>query len=126
MIYAIGKINKDIYQCIAEDIITDEVIITENQLQHILDRHPEVHNEVINCLSEIIYDPDFIVEDKHKNTGLIIKKIKTEKEYIQMVLRVCTSKDNLNYKNSVISCWKISEKRLRNYLRNKRVLYKKE
>ena len=81
---------------------------------------------MINCLSEIICDPDFIVEDKHKNTGLIIKKIKTEKEYIQMVLRVCTSKDNLNYKNSVISCWKISEKRLRNYLRNKRVLYKKE
>ena len=27
MIYAIGKINKDIYQCIVEDIITDEVII---------------------------------------------------------------------------------------------------
>lgn len=34
--------------------------------------------------------------------------------------------DDPNYKNSVISCWEISEKRLQNYLRNKTILYKKE
>ena len=33
--------------------------------------------------------------------------------------------DNKDYKNSVITSWKITEKRLNNYLRNKDVIYKK-
>lgn len=125
-VHSVGKIDRDIYKCITEDIVTDEVIITDNQMQHILDRHPEAYKEVINYLADIIREPDFIIEDKHDNTGLVIKKIKVEKEYAQMVLRICTSDDNPDYKNSVISCWEISEKRLQNYLRNKRILYKKE
>lgn len=125
-VHRVGKINRNIYKCITEDIVTDEVIITDNQVRHILDRHPDAYENVIDYLSEIIREPDFIIEDKHENTGLVIKGIKTEKEYAQMVLRICTSADNPDYKNSVISCWEISEKRLQNYLRNKRILYKKE
>lgn len=125
-VHSVGKINRDIYKCITKDIVTDEVIITENQMRHILDRHPEAYREVINYLSDIIREPDFIIEDRHYNTGLVIKKVKLKKEYAQMVLRICTSEDNPNYKNSVISCWEISERRLQNYLRNKRILYKKE
>lgn len=125
-VHSVGRINRDIYKCITEDIVTDEVIITENQMQHILDRHPDAYAEIIDYLSDIIRDPDFIIEDKHDNTGLVIKRVKLEKEYAQMVLRICTSDDNPSYKNSVISCWEISEKRLQNYLRNKRILYKKE
>lgn len=125
-VHSVGKINRDIYKCITEDIVTDEVVITDNQMQHILDRHPEAYKEVVDYLSDIIREPDFIISDKHENTGLAIKKIKTEKEYAQMVLRICTSNDNPNYKNSVISCWEISEKRLQNYLRNKIILYKRE
>lgn len=125
-VHSVGRIKRDIYKCITEDIVTDEVIITENQMQHILDRHPDAYAEIIDYLSDIIRDPDFIIEDKHENTGLVIKRVELEKEYAQMVLRICTSDDNPNYKNSVISCWEISEKRLQNYLRNKRILYKKE
>lgn len=39
-VHIIGKIDRDIYKCVTEDIITDEVIITDNQIQHIKDRHP--------------------------------------------------------------------------------------
>ena len=124
-VHLVGKINRNIYRCITEDIVTDDVIITENQMQHILDRHPEAYKEVIDYLSDIIQEPDLIIKDKHKNTGLVVKKIKTGNEYAQMVLRICTSNDDPNYKNSVISCWEISEKRLQNYLRNKTILYKK-
>ena len=125
-VHLVGKINRNIYRCITEDIVTDDVIITENQMQHILDRPPEAYKEVIDYLSDIIQEPDLIIKDKHKNTGLVVKKIKTGNEYAQMVLRICTSNDDPNYKNSVISCWEISEKRLQNYLRNKTILYKKE
>ena len=82
--HTIGRINKSIYSCITEDIVTDEVIITDNQLQHIFDRHPEVYKEVTDYLNDII-------KDKHKNTGLVVKRIKTKEEYAQMVLRICAS-----------------------------------
>ena len=45
-VYIIGKINREIYKCITEDIVTDEVIITDNQIQHIKDRHPKVYDRV--------------------------------------------------------------------------------
>lgn len=121
----IGRLDKRLYQCITEDICTDEVIITERQIQHIKDRHPESYFINIEYLKEAIIEPDYIIEDKHKKTGLIIKKINVKGNYIQVVLRICTSNDKQDYKNSIISSWQISEARLQNYLRNKKILYKR-
>ena len=120
----IGRIDLDIYKCITEDIVTDEVVITNNQIEHIKERHEDVLETILENKKEIIENPDYIIEDRRENTGLIVKKIESS-DNIQMVLRICTSKDPKGYKNSIISSWKISEKRLQNYLRNKRILYKK-
>ena len=54
-VHSVGKIDRDIYKCITEDIVTDEVIITENQMQHILDRHPDAYAEIIDYLSVRYY-----------------------------------------------------------------------
>lgn len=125
-VHSVGKIDKDLYKCITEDIVTDEVIITDNQIQHILDRHPDSFEKSMDNLKIALSNPDYILEDKHKNTGLVIKRLKTEDGHSQIVLRICTSEDEPGYKNSIISSWEISDKRLQNYLRNKRILYKKE
>ena len=53
--YSIGKINQKIYKCITEDIITEEVIITDNQIQHIKDRHPEAYNKVLKYTGDNKY-----------------------------------------------------------------------
>ena len=45
------EINQKIYKCITEDIITEEVIIIDNQIQHIKDRHPEAYNKVLQELA---------------------------------------------------------------------------
>lgn len=126
-VHSVGKIDRDIYKCITADIVTDEVIITDNQIQHILDRHPDAYETAMKEMRTAIESPDYIIaDDKHNNTGLVIKKFKMKGDNLQLVLRICTHKDEPGYKNSVISCWGISEKRLENYLKNKRVLYKKE
>lgn len=125
-VHFVGRIDRNIYKCITEDIVTDEVVITDNQIQHILDRHPEAYEKVVRSFNEALHNPDFIIQDKHVNTGLIIKKIEENEKHMQMVLRVCTSGDPKGYKNSIISCWSISDKRLQNYLRNKKILYRKE
>jgi len=123
--YFVGKINREIYSCITQDIVTDEVVITDKQIQHIFGRHPEAYAEIIKCLQEAVENPDYILRDKHDASGLLIKTLQTKESHIQIVLRICTSKDVPGYKNSIISCWKISDSRLRNYLRNKDILYKK-
>ena len=80
--YSIGKINQKIYKCITEDIITEEVIITENQIQHIKDRHPDAYNKVLKNIHETISTLDYIIRDKHASTGLIIKRIQTEEGFL--------------------------------------------
>lgn len=116
----IGRIDREIFRCIAEDIVTEEVVMTDNQLEHILQRHPEVFPAVLDVLRDILRDPDYIIEDKHPYTGLVVRRLETGSESLQVVLRICTSEDQPGYKNSVICCWEISERRLKNYLRNKK------
>jgi len=83
---------------------------------------------VLESLSDTIEDPDYIIcDEKHNDTGLVIRKVLStvRKEHIFIVLRINTDTNNYDYANSVISGWKISEKRLQSYLRNKTVLYMK-
>ena len=125
-VHTVGNIDTDIYKCITEDIRTDEVIITDNQMQHIFERHPKSYEKVLGHMRDTISNPDYIIRDKHKFSELVIKRLETDEGMIQMVLRICTSEDDPKYKNSIISCWEISERRLQNYLRNKEILYSRE
>lgn len=124
-VHYIGKLDKDIYKCITDDIATDEVIITEERISHIKDHHPG-HFEIIEpFLQTAIDSPDYIFEDAI-NTGLILKHIAEDDLRIKIVLRIHTSADPEGFKNSIISAWKIGEKRWDNYVNNKKVLYKSE
>ena len=40
MYRGLGKIDREVYSCVAGDIVTDEVIITDERVQHIKERHP--------------------------------------------------------------------------------------
>lgn len=124
--HTVGKIDRDIYKCITNDIVTDEVIITDNQIQHIKDRHPNDYERFSRYFSEIVREPDYIIESKKKNTALILKEIQTEGENFKTVLRLITSEENPEYKNSIITFMKIDEKEWNRLLRNKKILYKKE
>ena len=108
--HTIGRINKNIYKCITNDIITDEVIITDNQIQHIKERHPLDYERFSSYFEEIITNPDYIVETNKPYTALILKEINVEHEVFKTVLRLVTSKDDPDYKNSIITFMKIDVK----------------
>lgn len=124
-IYQIGSLDMSIYKCISKNYITDKVIITEKQLIHIKERHPEVYKNAISYIGHILEQPDYIIKDKKPNTGLVIKQITGYEKHMLLVLRICTSCKE-GYKNSIITGWEISEARLNNYLKNKQILYKHE
>ena len=124
------SLDKKLYKCISDVIDTDQVVLTDKQILHIADKHPDAYNDVLIELNATIACPDYIIKDeKHDNTGLVIRKITSDKkckEHTFIVLRICTDSHHGKFANSVISGWKISDKRLQSYLRNKVVLYKKE
>lgn len=126
-VHSVGKIDRDIYKCITDDIVTNEVIITDERIGHIKERHPNDYERYCEYLKLIIESPDYIVETKKPNTALILKEIKeSEERQFKTVLRLTTSTDNPDFKNSIITFMKIDEKEWRRLLRNKQILYKKE
>lgn len=50
----VGKLNREIYKCITEDIINNEVIITNEQITHIKERHPNDYEYYSQYFKEII------------------------------------------------------------------------
>lgn len=126
-VHTVGRIDIEKYRCITGDITTDEVIITPERIQHIEERHPGAYDKIKGYLQQALDDPDYILEDeKNPNTGIILKLVDENGIRFQMVLRVHTSTDPDGFKNSIISGWDISESRWKNYVNNKKVLYKKE
>lgn len=126
VINIIGKINKTIYQCVSENVLTDEVIITDERVKHIIQRRGEVfYNRYKNKFSEIINNPDYIFANS-KNTLLVCKKFEIDEKFISIVLRLVLAGDNPEYKNSIITVIGENEKRFQQRLRNHQPVYKKE
>ena len=125
-VHSICKIDKEIYKCVTSDIQTDEVIITDTQIEHIKERHPNDYERYFGYVKEIIKHPDYILEANKPNTAFILKHIIDNNKNYQLILRIKTSNDPVGYKNSVITFLKVEDKRYRRYLRTKKILYKNE
>lgn len=122
----VGKINKEIYKCISADIVTDEVIITDERIAHIKERHPNDYERYYGYLKEIVEHPLYIVESSKPYTALFLKEFMEGEEQFKTVLRLTTSHDNPEFKNSIIAFMKINDKEWKRMLKNKRILYKNE
>ncbi len=125
-VHKIGVIDINKYKCVTGDIRTNEVIITEKQIEHIKERHPNDYERFSQFFKEIVEKPDYIIEANKPNTALILKEIQTEPEKFKTVLRIVTSTDNPKYKNSIITFMKIDDKEWNRILKNKKILYKSE
>ncbi len=124
--YLVGKIDIEIYNCITKDITTDEVIITDERIQHIKEHHPNNYEQYYSYMRSIIENPEYIIEANKPNTALILKSFSNGNETFKTVLRLITSSDNSKFKNSIITFMKIIEKEWNRLLKNKKILYKSE
>ena len=127
----IGKIDINLFQEISQNIITDEVVLTEKQREHINERHPQILEKYEKYFTEIIEKPDYILKDNTKeNTALILKTVEEKsrneetKGNINLVLRLAVEGDNINNKNSIITCIPIGKNRLKSYINNGKIIYK--
>ncbi len=125
-IYFVGRLDRKIYSCITKDIVTDEVIITEERIEHIKERHPQDFERYYDYLKRIIDDPEYIFTGNRPNSALILKDFSSGEEQFKTVLKLVTSVDDVGYKNSIITFMKINKKEWERLIRNKKILYKKE
>lgn len=125
-VHYIGKINKEIYSCVTKDIVADEVIITDERIEHIQTNHPNDFEQYFKYLIQAIAKPMYIIEANKPNTALVLKSFCSDDKVFKMVLRLVTSSDNPNFKNSVITFMKIDEKEWKRLIKNKKILYKSE
>lgn len=81
--HTIGRIDKNIYKCVAGDIVTDEVIITDERIAYIIQRRGKIFTKnMVNILLKywkirIIYFPI-----KYKNS-IITAVGENEKRFAQ-------------------------------------------
>ena len=123
---SLGKIDLSIYRCVTPDIVTDEVILTDERIAHIRERHSNVFECFSVYLRKILSEPDFIIRDDRFATAIVLKMIQDGGNKFRISLRLATSNDNPAYKNSVLTFLNIREKEWNRLLRNKEVLYKRE
>lgn len=122
----IGRLDVQKYQVVSNDIRTDEVVITDERIEHIRDHHPNDFERYEGYLRDIVENPQYILEDKTPNTAVILNEYVEDGKRFRLILRIAVPKDPPDYKNSVITFMEISERKFNKYLRNKKILYKME
>lgn len=122
----VGNLDIEKYRVVTDQIRTDEVIITDERIQHIKDRHPNDFERYAQYITRIVENPDYILEANKPNTAFLLKEFLEDGERFQLIVRLAVEGDAPGYKNSVITFLKVEEKRYRRYLRTKKILYKSE
>lgn len=122
----IGQIDIQKFSVVSPHIRTDEVIITDERLAHIKQRHPGDFERYENYLKDIIQNPQYILEDNSPATAVILNEYEEDGKRFRLILRLSMPSDPADYKNSVITFLEISERKFNKYLRNKKILYKSE
>lgn len=125
-VQTIGKIDPQKYRVVSETIRTDEVVITDERIQHIKDHHPNDFERYSQYISKMLESPQYILEDSVPNTAVILQHFVENDEHFRLILKLAVVGDAPAKKNSVITFLKISEKKFKKYLRNKKILYTAE
>ena len=122
--FKIGEIQISHYRGLVPNLDTNEVVITERQKRHSNERHHGDFDAYHDFIPEILEAPDGILEDlKHPtNTVNLVKafSVGTERLYFYLVLRLHTPEEPSEYRNSIITFWRIHQKEYERLLRNRK------
>lgn len=125
IITLLGKINTRLLEPEFGRILTDEIVITDERLDHIRERHPDDFALFEKYGVQSVQFPDMIIKDeKHTGTVFMIKKLPDTN--LNVVVRVVLETDSEELKNSVMTFYRIREKNLRKLEEKNKLLYMRE
>jgi hypothetical protein len=125
-----GRIKKEVKDVVEKEfgeLNTDKVILRDERIEHIKERHPEIVEIIKKYSKDIIENPDYILKD-NKNIDTIwhIKEIDKNKINAVIKLSIKEKQEHKGYLNSIITGYPITEKRLEKHLSKLKILYKIE
>ncbi len=121
----LGKLNTQPLEIEFGKIKTNSIIITNERIGHIQERHPKDFTlfEQFGVLA--VENPDIILKDtKNENTVFMIKKLANIN--INVVVKLILITDHEDYLNSVMTFYRIRDKNLIKLEKKNKILYKKE
>ena len=125
----IGKIDIKKIGKYKKKIITTELILTQERLNHhIYKYHEKEYIEIKNYIKYIIDNPDYILEDnKNIDTLIYLKHIEEINKKARVVINLATNKNDKIYnKNSIITIMRQRDKSWEQTLKNRgTIIYKK-
>lgn len=120
----LGKINTVVLEEEFGKLNTDEIIITAERINHIRSRHPQDFDLFEKYVSDTVQSPNIIIKDcKNEDTIFMVKKLTDTN--LNVIVKLSLKGDN-NYKNSVMTFYRIREKNLKKLEKNNKILYKSE
>jgi len=123
-VHYIGKINKEKIGEYGKKIVTEDVVLTEERLNHIKEHHPGDYEKYGQYAKIVIENPDYVLEDnKNRDTILCLKTINEHRKNIQIVVRLNTNEKERDKQNSIITFWKIKNSTYHQFIRNKKNLW---
>lgn len=112
----LGKINIEVLEKEFGKIQTDEIIVTNERIDHIKERHPEDYDLFEKYGEESVSSPDLIIKDiKHQGTVFMVKEL--PETNLNVVVRVVLETDDSKLKNSVMTFYRIREKNLKKLIK---------
>ena len=101
---------------------TSEVIITDERILHIQSHHPQDYFLFEQYGRDAIFSPDFLVQDE-KNAGTVFAIKRLPETNLNVVVRLVLESDDPEYKNSVMTFYRIRERNLKKLLEKNPLLY---
>ncbi|MDO4554936.1 MAG: PBECR2 nuclease fold domain-containing protein [Lachnospiraceae bacterium] len=124
-IQSLGKINMSILEIEFGKIQTDDIIVTNERINHIKNHHPEDFELFLRYGESCVQNPDLIIRDiKNMGTVFMVKKLKDTN--LNVVVRVVLKTDDSKLSNSVMTFYRIRERNLKKLIEKNTLLYKKE
>ena len=65
------RLDKELYKVVSDEIQTDEVIITNQQILHVNEGHPGTYERFAPHLQTVLEAPDYILRGNRPNTCLL-------------------------------------------------------
>lgn len=104
---------------------TNEIIVTQERLEHIKQRHAEDFALFDEYAAKAVSSPDLVLKDaNNEGTVFVVKQL--PEINLNVVVRLALGTDKDGRKNSVMTFYRIREKNLKKLKNKHKVLYNKE
>lgn len=124
-IISLGKIDTQPLEAEFGKLKTNEIIVTNERLEHIKFRHPQDYELFKSHGAETVQNPDLIIKDcKNENTVFMVKKL--DDTNLNVIIKLILDIDKKDYKNSVMTFYRIRESNLKKLEKKNKALYKRE